>query len=156
MLDELLGEWLDKRKAKKELLKAYKLYKKKKESYLCANTIEIYEQLQDIQYAIAYVLCEYFDLKHGNANPYSIQWDINYDYTKNYESCKEAYIKFVKENESSLVHGDDIMYVMGTDDLQKTVKKIYGRHSNHAHMIYDIEHDYIYWKDKHENIWKRC
>lgn len=54
MLDEFLGTWLDKQKAKRELCKVYKMYDKKKELYL-QSSVEIYCEFQDIQYAIAYV-----------------------------------------------------------------------------------------------------
>lgn len=161
MLDELLGEWLDKRKIRRELCKAYKIYRDKAYLLLYSSyyTDTEYKQFKDIECAIAYVLCEYFDFNYQfyyDDFPFNYKWYIACDYIKYYEECKEAYIKFVKENESSLVRGNDIMYVMGTDDLQKTIKKMYDCHSNHVHMIYDIEHDYMYWKDKHDNIWKRC
>lgn len=87
MLDEFLGTWLDKQKAKRELCKVYKMYDKKKEPYL-QSSIEIYCEFQDIQYAIAYVLCKYFDLKCDN--PWSYKWYITYDYTHYYNQCKKS------------------------------------------------------------------
>lgn len=97
MLDELLGTWLDKRKAKKELCKAYKMYQEKKKPYLNLNTIKTYEEIQDVQYAIAYVLCKYFDVKKWNEyNTSSIEWDICYDYKNRYDECKEAYERLTK------------------------------------------------------------
>lgn len=90
---------LDKWKTKNALCKAYKLYHKKKRSYLEINTINLYLQIQDIQYAIAYVLCKYFDFKCDN--PWSYKWYITYDYTNYYNECEEAYEKFVKENNTN-------------------------------------------------------
>lgn len=101
MLDELLDVWLDKldkEKVKRELCKVYKMYDKKKKPYLQFDTIEIYEELQDIQYAIAYILCEYFNVK-DNPLIMDIKWDIYYDYTYHYNSCKKAYEKIKKEND---------------------------------------------------------
>ena len=62
--------------------------------YLKADTIDIYRQFENIQYAIAYVLCEYFDVKCDN--PFSYKWNITYDYTHYYSQCKEAYEKLSK------------------------------------------------------------
>ena len=55
----------DKWKSKNALCKAYKLYNKKKMPYLKAGTMNLYEQFQDIQYAIAYVLCECFNFNYN-------------------------------------------------------------------------------------------
>lgn len=97
MLDEFLGTWLDKQKAKRELCKVYKIYDKEKEPYL-QSSIEIYCEFQDIQYAIAYVLCEYFNVR-DNFFIIDVTWDIYYDYTHHYDRCKKAYEKIVKEND---------------------------------------------------------
>lgn len=96
MLDEFLGTWY-KQKAKRELCKVYKMYDKKKKSYL-QSSIEIYCELQNIQYAIAYVLCEYFNVSE-NLFTMDITWDIYYDYTHYYDRCKRAYEKIKKEND---------------------------------------------------------
>ena len=86
----------DKWKTKNALCKAYKLYHEKKKSYLKLSTIDSYCQVERIQYAIAYVLCEYFDFKCDN--PFSYKWYITYDYKYCYDACKKAYEDFVKEN----------------------------------------------------------
>ena len=92
----------DKWKAKNALCKAYELYRKKKMLYLKVNTIDSYQQLQDVQYAIAYVLCEYFDFKCDN--PFSYKWYIIYDYIHYYNECKEAYEKLTKQNNTTKQH----------------------------------------------------
>lgn len=95
---------LDKWKTKRELYKAYKFYKKKKIPYLRTSTIDTYEQLQDIQYAIAYVLCEYFDFNYEfyyDNFLSSYKWDIAYDYIYNYEKCKEVYENIIKQNKTT-------------------------------------------------------
>lgn len=89
----------DKWKSKNALCKAYKLYHKEKMSYLKTSTIDLYQQLQDIQYAIAYVLCKYFDFKCEN--PWSYKWYITYDYTHFYNECKKAYEKIIKQNNTT-------------------------------------------------------
>lgn len=88
----------DKWKSKNALCKAYKLYHKKKMLYLRADTIDLYQQLEDIQYAIAYVLCKYFNFKCDN--PLSYKWYITYDYTNSYNQCKEAYEKITQQNKT--------------------------------------------------------
>ena len=118
----------DKWKTKNALCKAYKLYYEKRRSYLKISTIDLYLQIQDIQYAIAYVLCKYFDFKCDN--PFSYKWHITYDYTNYYNKCEEAYEKFVKENNTIFF------------DLVKPLKgeitdKQYG-------ILYDGKFDYGY------------
>lgn len=94
----------DKWKSKNALCKAYKLYHEKKMSYLKTSTIDLYKQLQDIQYAIAYVLCEYFDFNYEfyyDNFPSNYKWYIANDYIYCYDECKEAYEKFVKDNKTN-------------------------------------------------------
>lgn len=87
-------------KTRHELCKAYKIYRKKAKSFLNSNsfTSKEWNQLYDIQYAIAYVLCEYFDFNYElyYENPFSYKWYIAYDYIHYYDECKEAYLKFLK------------------------------------------------------------
>ena len=85
-------------KAKRALCKAFDFYRKKKESYLKAD-INIYVQLEEIEYAIAYALCEYFDFECDN--PFSDKWYITYDYIHYYDKCKEAYEKITKQNKTN-------------------------------------------------------
>lgn len=99
----------DKWKAKNALCKAHKLYYKKKIPYLKADTIDLYDQLQDIQYAIAYVLCEYFNFNYEfyyDIFPFGYRWFIANDYIKYYDECKGAYEKFVKPNKTNSIHHD--------------------------------------------------
>lgn len=84
----------EKYKAKKSLCKAFNFYRKKKIPYLKADTISIYIKLQEIEYAIAYVLCTYFNFKCDN--PFSYKWYIIYDYKYEYNECKKAYEKITK------------------------------------------------------------
>ena len=88
-------------KTRQELYKAYKIYRKKAESFLFSYFYnhEEYKQLQDIQYAVAYVLCEYFDFNYKfyyDDFPFSYKWFIAYDYIHHYDECKKAYEKFDK------------------------------------------------------------
>ena len=92
-------------KTKQELCKAYKIYHEKAISFLYSNlyTHEEYKQLQDIQYAIAYVLCEYFDFNYEFYYdfPFSNKWGIAYDYIYYYNECEEAYKKIIKQNNTT-------------------------------------------------------
>lgn len=90
----------DKWKAKNALCKAYKLYSKKKILYLKADTIDIYQQLEDIQYVIVYVLCEYFDFDYNFYYdfPFSYKWFIAYDYIIYHDDCRRAYTKLMKQH----------------------------------------------------------
>ena len=97
----------DKWKSKNALCKAYKLYHKEKMSYLKTSTIDLYQQLEDIQYAIAYVLCKYFNFKCDN--PWTYKWYITYDYIHYYNKCKEAYEKFLKENNANHTQEFDLI-----------------------------------------------
>lgn len=88
-------------KIRQDLCKVYKIYNKKAESLLnlnFLNNVEEYEQLKDIQYAITYVLCEYFDFNYKlyYENPFSYKWNIAYDYIHKYKECERAYFKFLK------------------------------------------------------------
>ena len=93
---------LDKWKAKRELYKVYKIYYKKAKSFLYSNlyTHEEYKQLKDICYAIAYVLCEYFNFNYEfyYEFPFSYKWNVAYDYITYYNECKEAYEKYKIHN----------------------------------------------------------
>lgn len=95
----------DKWKAKRALCKAFNFYRQKKEMYLRIYTLDIYEQFEEIEYAIAYVLCEYFDLKCDN--PWSYKWYITYDYTHYYSKCKVAYEKIIEQK--TKINNIDIM-----------------------------------------------
>ena len=93
-------------KIRQDLCKVYKIYNKKAESLLnlnFLNNVEEYEQLKDIQYAITYVLCEYFDFNYElyYENPFSYKWYIAYDYIHYYDECKEAYEKITKQNKTN-------------------------------------------------------
>ena len=127
----------DKWKSKNALCKAYKLYYKKKMLYLKADTIDLYQQLEDIQYAIAYVLCEYFNFKCDN--PFSYKWYITYDYTNSYNQCKEAYKKIVKENRTkynNIVWSiNDLIYNKNKGDYSK------------GDIIYNMESGCLYFYD---------
>lgn len=87
-------------KIRQQLCKVYKIYDKKRKSCfdLILYNVGEYEQLQDIQYAIAYVLCEYFDFnyKFYYEFPFSYKWLIAYDYIHYYKECERAYFKFLK------------------------------------------------------------
>lgn len=96
----------DKWKIRQELCKVYKMYDKKAHSVLYSKACDniAYNQLQDIKYAITYMLCEYFDLNYEfyyNNLPFSYKWNIAYDYIKYHDRCKEAYEQFIKENNSN-------------------------------------------------------
>ncbi len=89
----------DKWKIRQELCKAHKIYHKKTISFLHSvlYTFDEYQQLKEIEYAIAYALCEYFDFNYEfyyDYLPFSYKWYIAYDYIKYYDECKEAYEKF--------------------------------------------------------------
>jgi hypothetical protein len=92
----------DKWKIRHELCKAYKIYDKKAHQFLYSDlyTSKECNQLYDIKYAIAYVLCEYFDFnyKFYYENPFSYKWYIAWDYMQYYDECKEAYEKITKQN----------------------------------------------------------
>ena len=92
-------------KIRQELCKAYKIYDKKRKSCLDLiwDDVEEYEQLHDIQYAIAYVLCEYFDFNYElyYKNPFSYKWNIAYDYIHYYDECKRAYETITKQNKTN-------------------------------------------------------
>ena len=95
----------DKWKARRELCKAYKMYRKKAKSFLNSDsfTSKEWNQLYDIKHAIAYVLCEYFDFNYElyYENPFSYKWYIAYDYIHYYDECKEAYEKITKQNKTN-------------------------------------------------------
>ena len=155
MLDELFGTWLDKRKAKKELCKAYKIYSEKRKSYLQVSTIDIYEQLQDVQYAIAYVLCEYFNVKKWDEyNTSSIKWEIHYDYTRHYDACKEAYERLTKENELDSSFNEDDIIDKHKEALSDIAKRMMDNNRN-IHTIYDMKNNYLCWKDKYGKLWEK-
>jgi hypothetical protein len=128
----------DKWKARQELCKVYKMYDKKAYSVLFSNSyndIE-YNKLQDIQYAITYMLCEYFDLNYEfyyDYFPYSYKWNIAYDYVKYYNRCKEAYEKFVKENKTNC------NIVWSTNDFKGDYSK--------GDTIYNMENGCLYMYD---------
>lgn len=96
----------DKWKIRQELCKVYKMYDKQAHSVLYSKACDniAYNQLQDIKYAITYMLCEYFDLNYEfyyNNLPFSYKWNIAYDYVKYHDRCKEAYEQFINENNSN-------------------------------------------------------
>ena len=121
----------DKWKAKKALCKAYKLYYKKKMLYLKADTIDLYQQLEDIQYAIAYVLCEYFNFKCDN--PFSYKWYITYDYTRYYSKCKVAYEKIIEPHNTTKY-----------DYIAWTTNDFKGNYYSKGDVIYDMENGCLY------------
>lgn len=127
----------DKWKSKNALCKAYKLYHEKKMSYLKTSTIDLYKQLQDIQYAIAYVLCEYFDFNYEfyyDNFPSSYKWCIAYDYIRYYDECKEAYENIIKENNTNNTINCDYI-------AQHTKDYIKGD------VIYNMENGCLYMYD---------
>lgn len=112
---------------------ANKLYHEKKKSYLKLSTINSYCQVERIQYAIAYVLCEYFDFKCDN--PFSYKWYITYDYKYCYDACKKAYEDFVKENKNTKYN----YTAWSTDDF----KGIYSK----GDTIYNMKDGCFYYYD---------
>lgn len=89
-------------RTKRALCKAFDFYRQKKEMCLLRyyNPYD-YDQLEEIEYAIAYVLCKYFNFKCDN--PWSNKWYITYDYTHYYIECKKAYEKIVENNTTKLL-----------------------------------------------------
>ena len=90
-------------KIRQDLCKVYKIYRKKESEFLYSDSYTYKEdmQLQDIQYAIVYALCRYFDFNYDfyyHYCPFSYKWYIAYDYIFYYDECFRAYYKFVKEN----------------------------------------------------------
>lgn len=88
-------------KIRRDLCKAYKIFNKKADLLLNSNLsyhIAEYEQLKDIQYAIVYALCRFFDFHYEfyYRHPYSYKWYIAYEYIFYYDECFKAYMKFVK------------------------------------------------------------
>lgn len=88
-------------KIRRDLCKAYKIYRKKANEFLYSDLYNYkeYYQLQDIQYAIAYALCRYFDFHYEfyyKKCPFSYKWYIAYDYIFYYDECFKAYYKFLK------------------------------------------------------------
>ena len=133
----------DKWKTKNALYKAYKLYNKKKIPYLKVDTMNLYEQLQDIQYAIAYVLCECFDFNYKfyyNDYPFSYKWYIANDYMNHYDECEEAYEKIIKQNNTTKY--DYIAWSI--DDFKGHYVK--------GDIIYNMENGCFYYYDGKEFI----
>lgn len=98
----------DKWKIRQELCKAHNMYRKKVTSFLHSTsyTYDEYEQLKEIEYAIAYVLCEYFDFNYEfyyDYFPYGNRWYIAWDYLKYYDECKKAYEKITKQNKTNYI-----------------------------------------------------
>ena len=128
----------DKWKTKRALCKAFKFYKTKKEKYLKIYTIDIYEQFEEIECAIAYVLCEYFNFKCDN--PFSYKWYITYDYTHYYSKCKVAYEKIIEQKtkiNDSMIH--DYIILHSINDF----KMCYAE----GDVIYSVEDKCTYYYD---------
>ena len=69
----MIKEWIDKQKAKRKLLKFYRMcYKKRKYILYEAWDSEQYNKIQWLQYAIAYVLYKDF-----NCGDFDVVWDYN-------------------------------------------------------------------------------
>ena len=125
-------------KIRRDLCKAYKMFNKKAHSLLNSNLvyhIEEYEQLENIKYGIAYVLCEYFDFNYNfyYECPFSYKWNIAYDYIQYYKECKEAYEKFLKEDNTNYTQEFDL------------VKPLKGKVTDKQYGIYhDGKFDYGY------------
>ena len=127
----------EKHKAKKALFKAFCFYREKKKPYLKADTISMYEQLQEIEYAIAYVLCEYFDFNYEFYCdfPFNYKWDIAYDYIHYYDECKKAYETITKQNDTT-----EYNYIAwSTNDFKGHYMK--------GDTIYNIENGCVYMYD---------
>ena len=129
----------DKWKAKNALCKAYKFYYEKKRLYLKPSTIDLYYQLEHIQYAIAYVLCEYFNFKCDN--PFSYKWYITYDYKYYYDACKKAYEEIVKENNNTTKY----------DYIAWSINDFKGHYSK-GDIIYNMENGCLYMYNGKEFI----
>jgi hypothetical protein len=129
----------DKWKTKRALCKAFDFYRQKKERYLRIYTLDTYEQLQEIEYAIAYVLCEYFDLKCDN--PWSYKWYITYDYTHFYSQCKRAYEKIIEQkNKENMKYRYNYIarYFNGFKNKDKYTE---------GDMLYNVEDKCLYYYD---------
>lgn len=150
-------------KAKRALCKAFNFYRKKKELYLTTNTISTYEQLEEIEYAIAYVLCEYFNFKCDN--PFSYKWYITYDYIHHCNECEEAYEKFVKENNTNHIQAFDLVKPLKgevTDKQYGIIDDNNGKFNydyittlQKGNTYYDIENNKCYMFDG-KNLLEMC
>ena len=125
-----------KQKAKRALCKAFDFYRQKKEMCLLKfYTPTIYDQLQEIEYAIAYVLYEYFNFKCDN--PWSNKWYITYDYTQYYDECKKAYEKITEDNNTNTMRYNYIKHYIN------------GSKSNYVDgdIMYNAEDNCLYFYD---------
>lgn len=158
MLDELLGTWLDKRKAKRELIKAFKFYRKEYKKarkhynhtfdteYLNGNYDVIDEayndmkSLDDILKALAYVLYSNFNM-FGWEDGFLIStyYDLHKDEGKKY------FEKIKKEHDDTFAKEDDEW-----DEMYKQAQKQFmtwrthtndfkGNHYSKGDIVYDME-----------------
>lgn len=129
----------EKHKVKKALCKAHKFYSEKKIPYLKVGTMNLYKQLQDIQYAIAYVLCECFDFNYKfyyNENPFTYKWFIANDYVNHFDECKKAYEEIVKENNNTTKY----------DYIAWSINDFKGHYAK-GDIIYNMENGCLYMYD---------
>lgn len=132
----------DKWKTKRALCKIYKIYSQKARSLLYSSSYSSkeYEQLQDIQYAIAYVLCEYFNFNYKfyyDDFPFSDKWGIAYDYIQYYDECKKAYEKITEDNNTNTMRYNYIKHYIN------------GSKSNYVdgNIMYNAEDNCLYFYD---------
>lgn len=168
MLDELFGTWLDKKKAKRELVKAFKFYRKEynkarkhyrdtfDNEFLNGNydiideAFNNMESLDDILKALAYVLYSNFHMHDGEDGFWV------HTYYKLYKNEGKKYIEKIRkeqaQSEKSAKEDDkwDEMYEQATKKhfmMWRThTDDFKGIYSN-GDIMYDIENRCLYLYD---------